>query len=107
MTDEQKAKCHKIADHYGENHQMLKAVEEMAELTRAIVRFEVNESADYMEWESYVEELADVMIMIEQLVHCLVHSHGSNGAILFRMFNRNVNAKLDRQLQRMESESDE
>ncbi len=32
MNEEQKAICHKIADHYGENHQMLKSVEECQNL---------------------------------------------------------------------------
>lgn len=37
MTDYQKSICYQIAENYGEQHQMLKSVEEMAELTQAIL----------------------------------------------------------------------
>lgn len=97
MTEEQKAKCHKIADHYGEEHQMLKAVEEMAELTQAILKRRTCEWA----YTAFVEELADVSIMLEQMVHFCEKNHGGS-----KYLAETIGAKLDRQLERMESEND-
>ena len=47
-------------NHFGEQNQRLKLVEEMAELTRACVRFD--------DFENFVEEIADVQIMLEQMI---------------------------------------
>lgn len=104
MTDEQKAKCHKIAEHYGEEHQMLKAVEEMAELSQAIMKYLDNPA----EWDSLIEELADVLIMTEQLDYLtrqwilspLGYEHLSD-------VGHRISIKLNRQLERMERENDE
>lgn len=102
MNDEQKAICHKIADHYGEHHQMLKAVEEMAELIQVIVK-DMGYSADPVpNREYYIEELADVAIMIEQLVYAC--NSNFNGSISLR---EAISYKLERQLRRMEDENDE
>lgn len=99
MTDEQKAKCHEIADHYGENHQMLKAVEEMAELTQAIIKTVHGDTSH--EWD-YPGELADVLIMSEQLRYMYDKSDGAfDGRV-----ERFIDAKLSRQLKRMEREND-
>ena len=100
MTEEQKAKCHKIADHYGEEHQMLKAVEEMAELTQAIVKGISGENPQYSVNMNLIEEYADMMIMMEQLKF-FMHSHGVLGAVRY-----NIEYKLNRQLERMEREND-
>lgn len=104
MTDEQKSKCHKIAEHYGEEHQMLKAVEEMAELTKEIMkiiteRYETVFYANALPDEFY-SELADVSIMIEQLRYLSIEKDKTldKTAMHIRM-------KLDRQLKRMEEES--
>lgn len=59
----------KIADHYGFDAQAEKAIEEMAELIVAIKhlkKLDGNE-ADYLVY--FVEELADVKIMIDQLCY--------------------------------------
>lgn len=59
----------KIADHYGFDAQAEKAIEEMAELIVAIKnlkKLDGNE-ADYL--VNFIEELADVKIMIEQLIY--------------------------------------
>lgn len=100
MTEEQKAKCHKIADHYGEEHQMLKAVEEMAELTQAIVKKVHGDTLH--EWE-YPGELADVLIMAEQLRYMYDKSDG----VFDGRVERFIDAKLSRQLKRMERENDD
>lgn len=98
MTDEQKAKCHKIADHYGEEHQMLKCIEEMAELTQAIIKTVHGDALH--EWD-YPGELADVLIMAEQLRYMYDKSDG----VFDGRVERFIDAKLSRQLKRMEEES--
>jgi NTP pyrophosphatase (non-canonical NTP hydrolase) len=73
---------------FGKEVQLLKAVEEMAELTQAIVKLRINKN-DYSKerlTSSVIEELADVIIMVNQLS---------------LMFDRNelgnkINAKLTR-----------
>lgn len=83
MTDEQKDKCHEIAEHYGEEHQMLKAVEEMAELTQAIIKTVHGDTLH--EWD-YPGELADVLIMLEQLLYmysrCHLRANARNGKVM-------------------------
>lgn len=102
MTDEQKTKCHKIAYHYGENHQMLKAVEEMAELSQVIIKA-VNDppkekfQAETMK-DEFLSELADVIILTEQLVK-FISDNDCTSAL-----NGMIKSKLNRQLERMELE---
>lgn len=49
-----------IAEHYGLEPQKLKAIEEMAELTKALLKDDK---------ENIIEEIADVKIMVAQLEH--------------------------------------
>lgn len=98
MTDEQKAKCHKIADYYGESFQKLKTVEEMAELTQAILKQRTYECS----YTAFVEELADVCIMLEQMLYFCEKNHGGS-----KYLAETIDAKLNRQLERMERENDE
>lgn len=104
MTDEQKAKCHKIAYHYGEEHQMLKAVEEMAELSQEIIKAVNDPPNDKSQAETMkdkmLSELADVIIMTEQLVKYVADNDCAT------LLDGMVNSKLNRQLKRMESEND-
>ena len=80
-----------IADHYPRSSQMGVAQEECAELIQAISkvrRLGINgETLDHM-----AEEIADVRIMCAQLVAIL----GLNEAV-----SRNIDQKLDRQLERI------
>lgn len=62
MTDEMKVMCNGILKHYGEVHQQEKAIEEMAELISAI---------KHGDRANYIEELADVGVVLEQLVQAL------------------------------------
>ena len=62
MTDEMKFLCGDILKHYGEAHQQEKAIEEMAELISAI---------KHKDRANYIEELADVGVMLEQLYQAL------------------------------------
>ena len=83
-----------IADHYPRSSQMGVAQEECAELIQAISkvrRLGINgETLDHM-----AEEIADVRIMCAQLVAIL----GLNEAV-----SRNIDQKLDRQLERIAEE---
>lgn len=105
MTDEQKAKCHKIADHYGEGHQMLKAVEEMSELAQVIIKA-VNDppndkfQAGMMKGK-LLSELADVIIMTEQLVKYVADNDCAT------LLDGMIDFKLKRQLERMKEEKNE
>lgn len=103
MTDEQKSKCHQIAEHYGEEHQMLKSVEEMAELTQAIIKY----LDDPAEWDALIEELADVLIMVEQLDYLTQRWVVPFGYEHLSDVGHRISIKLDRQLERMERENDE
>lgn len=102
MTEEQKAICHKIADHYGEEHQMLKAVEEMAELTQAIIKYLDGPA----EWNDLLGELADVLIMAEQLDYLTQRWIAPLGYEHLSDVGHRISIKLNRQLERMESEND-
>lgn len=62
MTDETKFLCGDILNHYGEQHQQEKSIEEMAELISAI---------KHKDRANYIEELADCGIMLEQLYQAL------------------------------------
>lgn len=62
-------KIRQIADQYGLNNQMMQAIEEMGELTQAIVKVFRNGLDN--ERDNLIEELADVEIMIEQLDYLL------------------------------------
>ena len=76
----------KIADHYGKNHQTLKAIEEMAELTQALLKGDSVHIA---------EEMADVDITMEQLRY--FHSNEAEIKVIREQ-------KIARQLARMEVE---
>lgn len=105
MTDEQKAKCHKIAEHYGEEHQMLKAIEEMAELTQVLIKAVNDPPNDRFQAETmkdeFLSELADVIILTEQLVKFVRDNDCASD------LNGMIKLKLNRQLERMESENDD
>ena len=63
MTTDQKRICLRAVDHYGVEHQYWKAVEEMGELIVEIARRQDRRTTK----EHLQEELADVMVMTEQL----------------------------------------
>lgn len=74
----------RIADHYGRNLQILKCIEEMAELTQALLKGDEKHIA---------EEMADVGIMLEQVEYLL----GNAGLIgIMREM------KIERQIRRIE-----
>lgn len=91
MKTEQKEKCRMIANHYGVDSQNLIAIEEMSELTKELCKHE----RKFHREREIVEELADVSIMIEQLIS------------LFNVEDKVsevIDYKLDRQIRRMKQE---
>jgi NTP pyrophosphatase (non-canonical NTP hydrolase) len=84
----------KIADHYGLRRQLWQTVEEMAELTQVICktrRYDMDAVRDHL-----VEEVADVSIMIDQIVYLL----GDN------MIAKIREEKIKRQLERISNGRD-
>lgn len=77
----------KILNHYGEEHQVYKLIEEMAELTVALLKQDKN---------NIHEELADVEIMLEQLK--LMYFYNDTTKEMKKLF------KLNRQLKRIDDE---
>lgn len=55
-----------VFDQFGEAHQTLKTIEELAELQRALVRDFIGEP---MAKVNVQEELADVLIMLDQMTY--------------------------------------
>lgn len=71
FTEEQRDIMRLAIDTYGEVNQTDKAIEEMAELTKALIKLKQVNLGDYEEQTFKVmnveEEIADVLIMMEQL----------------------------------------
>ena len=91
MNDELRFQCGEILKHYGEEHQQEKAIEEMAELIAAI---------KHEDRSNYVEELADVQVMIEQLFQALSFKEQ-------QQFIVTIHNKIDRQINRIHKEKAE
>lgn len=85
MNDELRFQCGEILKHYGEEHQQEKAIEEMAELISAI---------KHNDRKNYIDELADVSIMVEQLFQALSFEEQQK-------FIVTIHNKIDRQLRRI------
>lgn len=68
MTREQEVKIVRgIVDKRGERAQIIKAVEEMSELTHALCRYIGEEKPKAADIVNACEEIADVEIMLEQM----------------------------------------
>lgn len=79
-----------LINHYGTLNQKLIAIEEMAELQKAIVKHIRQESEENM--NAVIEEIADVQVMLEQL------------KMIFscrRKIDEIMDAKIDRQIKRI------
>jgi len=88
LNDELRAQAGEILHHYGEAHQQEKAIEEMAELITAI---------KHGDRDNYVEELADVQVMIEQLFQALSFKEQQKYIVT-------IHNKIDRQIDRINRE---
>ena len=58
-----------IAEHYGEENQIDKTIEEMSELTQALIKYK-HCGGDLFK-EKVIEEIADVEIMLDQIKYLL------------------------------------
>ena len=68
MTDERRAEIESRAiSKYGENSQVDKAVEEMSELTKALLKYRIG----FATLDEIREEAGDVQIMLDQL--CMLY----------------------------------
>lgn len=92
MTDEQKEKCKQIVEHYGFEGQRDILVEECAELIKAVSKIKRNGGAVS---GNFLEELADVSIMIEQMKQAL----SDDEVIRYLSY---INRKIERQIARMQ-----
>lgn len=81
-----KAVYEKAISHYAEAHQVIKAVEEMAELTNELAKATTDSSRTTL--EKIADEIADVTIMMEQL------------AIMFNI-NQHVQDRIDYKVKRL------
>ena len=79
-----------LINHYGALNQKLIAIEEMAELQKAIVKHIRQESEENI--NSVIEEIADVQVMLEQLK--MIFSCRSKTDEI-------MDAKIDRQIKRI------
>ena len=95
MNEQMKEQCEQIAMHYGEHLQLGIMIEEAAELIQAISKMQ--RYGEPTKRLNYIEELADVSIMAEQLVTLLNTTD-------YERFERFVEYKLNRQMDRMKSE---
>lgn len=101
-------KIRKIAEHYGYDAQSRQCIEEMAELTKALNKFwrknllcgQVKLMPDLVErlkqtpeYTDVLEEVADVQIMLEQIVY-----------LLDMDISEMIDFKLQRQIERIDSE---
>jgi NTP pyrophosphatase (non-canonical NTP hydrolase) len=88
MTTEQLRHINTIVEHYGSDRQQDKAIEECSELIKAICKWK--EHLDFA--EDIVDEVADVIIMCNQLM------------IIFDCFGEveeRIDYKINRQLKRI------
>lgn len=101
MNAEQQKKCKRILDHYGAANQRLQLIEECAELIQAINKYNraMNDifagSCDVVRAKNNIaQEVADVLIMIEQITTALFKDDKS-------FIDEMIEYKLNRQLQRI------
>ena len=91
MIDEEKVK--EIAEHYGLKNQLRQLAEECSELS-----VESSHSARYGTTVKIIEEMADVMIMIEQVIYLAKIDKCD--------IEDCINYKINRQLKRIEEEEE-
>lgn len=102
-SESKKQKLQSIADHYGFKKQSMITIEECSELQKAICKwhrergdYRLSESSGCDERTAIIDELADVIIMANQITYLLSAEDEVSEQIEF---------KLDRQLRRMEEEN--
>ena len=91
----------KIADYFGFDAQAEKAIEEMAELIVEIKHLKKRDENAADIYPRLIEELADVKIMIDQLVY-LVRQDEENS----EYFDFQTESKIERTLMRIKAEKE-
>ena len=91
--DEEKVK--RIADYYGWNNQLKQLAEECCELSVESLHY-IREGRGI---ERISEEIADVLIMVQQIIYLIGHGYGD--------IEKYAEFKLDRQLRRIEREQEQ
>ena len=95
MNKSDKLALKEIADHYGLRTQSLKLIEEMAELTQSLSKLLID-PYDGSIVENVEEEIADVNVMLKQLIYLC----GIGDEV-----NEIMHQKIARQLERIKNES--
>ena len=78
--------------HYGAENQLIKTVEELSELQKEICKLITD---NYLDKEHFIEELADVIIMLAQII--------PNNVIIADVVEI-INQKIDRTLKEMDEQ---
>ena len=90
-----------IADKLGYEKQSMQLIEEMAELTQAINKY--RRYNDTKELLNLIEELADVNIVLEQVIYLLSKKiKDEMNDDLLKYFNDNIEYKINRTKKRIE-----
>lgn len=97
VEKEKSGKAFRIIYNYGIAHQKIKLCEECGELIQALCKSLSTEDNPEIN-SNIIEELADVEVLIMQFRTIM-------GAYWFGELERTIVEKLDRQIERMESES--
>ena len=105
MTDE---RIKTIVDHHGYERQIEKLVEESAELIVAVKHIDtemhpyLSESESLQNFLNFLEELADVKIMISQVEYFLEKENPP----AFEQYKRNIEFKLNREIKRIKTQQE-
>lgn len=91
-----------IAKHFGFQAQAEKAIEEMAELMVEIKHLNSRSESSAYDYVRFIEELADVKIMIDQLVFLV-----RQGKECADSFDLQTEYKIERTLRRVEAEKED
>lgn len=97
MNNDEKTK--KIADHYGMESQIDILQEECAELVQAVSKYKRGKDDDF---SHLLEEMADVTIMIEQVLYLLEKRMIAEESSAYDSYFAFIDKKLDRQIKRIE-----
>ena len=100
MNQENKLKCQKIVDFYGNYNQKNKAIEELAELIQIIAKINIYDVVDREELnENLRQEIADVYVMLEQIKIIF----GLNNSVDEETINHIISFKIERTLFNVEN----
>lgn len=104
MTELQEKRCGEILQHYGVKDQQRQLVEECAELIQAVSKLHrvskphmLQKERKQIAFHNYLEELADVEIMVEQMKQTLTPKERDR-------LTQIITAKINRQLRRIAQE---